>query len=252
MDKNLPLTAIVVDDEPKSRENLAILITDFCPGVEVVAMAESVDEGLQLIEELDPDLVFLDIQMHAETGFDLLRRISKISFEVIFTTAYSEYAIEAIRFSALDYLLKPIDIAELKQAVNKAKNKKSNSFLERKLENLIENFKNNRSDSLKIALPTADGLIFINVADISFLEAEGSYTNFHLNDKKKYLVTKSLKEYESMLVDKNFFRIHNSYLINLNEIERYVRGEGGYVVMKNGQHLDVSKRRKNAFLKKIG
>lgn len=245
------LKAIIVDDERKSRESLKVLINDFCKDVKVVGTAESVSEAIGLIEQYEPDMVFLDIQMNAETGFDLLKKMVQVNFEVIFTTAHSEYAIEAIKFSALDYLLKPIDIEELKNAVKKYKNKRSGNSISKKIENLIENFKSNHSDSFKMALPTAEGLVFVNLTDITYLEADGSYTKVYKNNGEVFMVTKNLKEYEGLLNNKNFFRIHNSYLINLNEVERYVKGEGGYVVMKNGKNLDVSKRKKQAFLNKI-
>ncbi|UZR99908.1 LytR/AlgR family response regulator transcription factor [Chondrinema litorale] len=242
---------IVVDDEKKSRESLVVLLSEFCKSVQVLGSAGSVKEGLKLIEEVDPDIVFLDIQMNSETGFDLLRKSLPTSFEVIFTTAHSEYAIEAIKFSALDYLLKPIDIQELQLAVSKYRKKSSDSKLSQRLETLIDNFKNTKSESFKMALSTSDGLIFVNLSEIVYLEADGSYTMFYLKNGEKHLVTKNLKEYETLLAPKNFFRIHNSFVINLGEIVKYVRGEGGYVVMTNGKSLDVSKRKKQAFLSKI-
>jgi len=245
------LKAIIVDDEHKSRESLKVLVNDFCKDVLVIGAASNVKDAIELIEQNEPDFVFLDIQMNAETGFDLLKKAAPINFEVIFTTAHSEYAIEAIKFSALDYLLKPIDVEELKQAVQKYRNKKSGNSISRRIENLIENFKNSHSDSFKMALPTADGLIFMNLTDITYFEADGSYTKVFKKNGEVFMVTKNLKEYEGLLMKKNFFRIHNSYLINLDEIERYVKGEGGYVVMKNGKNLDVSKRKKQAFLSRI-
>ena len=245
------LKALIVDDERKSRESLKVLINDYCQDVEVVGVASNVEEAVDLVDIHEPDIVFLDIQMNAETGFDLLKKVAPVNFEVVFTTAYSEYAIEAIKFSALDYLLKPIDIEELKQAIKKYKNKKSGNLISKKIENLIDNFKNNHSDSFKMALPTAEGLVFVNLSDIVYLEADGSYTKVFKKNGEVFMVTKNLKEYEGLLSKKNFFRIHNSYLINLDEIERYVKGEGGYVVMKNGKNLDVSKRKKQAFLSRI-
>ena len=251
MTREKEVRVIVVDDERKSRESLVVLLKDFCPGVHVLGAVGTVADGVKMIEENDPDIIFLDIQMNSETGFDLLRKTIPASFEVIFTTAHSEYAIEAIKFSALDYLLKPIDIQELQLAVNKYRKKTSNSKLSQRLETLIDNFKSTKSESFKMALSTSDGLIFVNLSEIIYLEAEGSYTMFYMKTGDKHLVTKNLKEYENLLISKNFFRIHNSFVINLNEVVKYVRGEGGYVIMKNGKKLDVSKRRKQAFLKQI-
>ncbi|HSZ72335.1 MAG TPA: LytTR family DNA-binding domain-containing protein [Cytophagaceae bacterium] len=245
------LKALLVDDENKSRESLKILIEDFCDGVEVVAMASSVDEALEALNTTSPNIVFLDIRMNKETGFDFLNKCSKIDFQVVFTTAYSEYAIDAIKFSALDYLLKPINIEDLKNAIDKAEKKFSNNDLRERVDFLFQNFKVDSSDNFKLVLPTSEGLMFINFKDILYCEASSNYTIFHMRDSKKYVVSKTLKEYEDLLVNYNFFRIHNSFLINLREIVKYVKGDGGYVVLSNDKSLDVSKRKKEFFLTKL-
>lgn len=245
------MKAIIVDDEAKSRENLQILLSDFCENVKVSAMASTVAEGLDVIKKIEPDVVFLDIQMHKETGFDLLRQIDKIDFEIIFTTAHSEYAIEAIKFAAIDYLLKPIDIGDLRKAVSKIEKKLADSFLRERLDVLIQNFRSESSDQYKLALPTSEGLNFISLKDVLYCEAMSNYTKFHMRDSSNHLVSKTLKEYETLLMQHNFFRIHNSFLVNIREVKKYVRGEGGYVIMNNEQNLDVSKRKKEAFLSKI-
>ncbi len=245
------LKALLVDDENKSRESLKILIEDFCSGVEVVAMASTVDEALTALNTTSPNIVFLDIRMNKETGFDFLNRCNKIDFQVVFTTAYSEYAIDAIKFSALDYLLKPINIEDLKNAIAKAEKKFSGDDLKEKVDFLLQNFKVDSSDNFKLVLPTSEGLIFINFKDILYCEASSNYTIFHMRDSKKYVVSKTLKEYEDLLVNYNFFRIHNSFLINLREIVKYVKGDGGYVVLSNDKSLDVSKRKKEFFLTKL-
>lgn len=242
---------IIVDDELKSRESLQILLEDFCNNVKVLALCQNVAEAIKAIETHQPDVVFLDIQMQRETGFDLLTKIGSINFEVIFTTAYSEYAIKAFKFSAIDYLLKPIDIEELKKSIEKVENKLVGNFSLR-LEQLIQNLKPTTNQNYKLALPTSDGLIFIKIEDIIYCEASSNYTLIFTNDEKKHLVSRTLKEYEDLLSDHNFFRIHNSFLINLNCIKKYVRGEGGYVTMSNDVSLDVSKRKKESFLTKIG
>ena len=244
------LKGIIVDDEFKSRESLRILLEEFCEGVEVCALCHNVDEGLEAIKKYKPEIVFLDIQMQRESGFDLLTRIKNIGFEVIFTTAHSEYAIKAFKFSAIDYLLKPIDIAELKRAIGKV-DKKMNGDISTRLQHLIQNLQPAQGNH-KLALPTLDGLVFVKVSDIIYCEASSNYTEIIVQDGKKYVVSRTLKEYEDLLTGHNFYRIHNSYLINLNAIKKYIRGEGGYVVMNNDQSLTVSKRKKDGFLEKIG
>ncbi|HEV8515249.1 MAG TPA: LytTR family DNA-binding domain-containing protein [Cyclobacteriaceae bacterium] len=245
------IRGIVVDDELKSRESLKILLEDFCEGVEVVATCQNVDESIEAIQRLNPDVVFLDIQLQRETGFDLLTRLKHFDFNVIFTTAYSEYAIKAFKFSAVDYLLKPIDIEELKRALGKLEKKIGSGITER-LQQLMQNIRSESSGNFKLALPTVDGLIFVKVKNILYCEASSNYTEITMEDGKKYIVSRTLKEYEDLLADQDFFRVHHSTLINLNAIKKYVRGEGGYVIMNNDKSLDVSKRKKEAFLSRIG
>ena len=245
------IKCIIVDDEQKSQESLKILLEDFCKGVEVKALCQNVTEAINALATHNPDLVFLDIHLQRETGFDLLTPAKKIDFEVVFTTAYSEYAIKAFKFSAIDYLLKPIDIEELRKAVEKVKKKQNGNITDR-LDQLILNLRNSSGQNYKLALPTSDGLIFVQIENIIYCEASSNYTQIFTQDGKKHLVSRTLKEYEDLLTDQNFFRIHNSYLINLNLIKKYVRGEGGYVVMTNDVSLDVSKRKKEAFLARLG
>jgi len=245
------LKALIIDDENKSRESLKILIEDFCDDVEVVSLAASVEEALNAVDIYSPDIVFLDIRMNKETGFDFLNKSKNINFEVIFTTAFSEYAIEAIKFSALDYLLKPINVDRLKESIAKAKKKKLNDFFNDKVGYLLQNFKAESSENFKLVLPTSDGLIFINFKDIIYCEASSNYTTFHMRDAKKYVVSKTLKEYDDLLTPHNFLRIHNSFLINMREIKKYIKGDGGYVVMSNELSIDVSKRKKEVFLSKL-
>jgi two-component system LytT family response regulator len=244
------LKAIIVDDELKARENLLILLHDFVNGIEVVALCQNISEAIEAIKLHSPEIVFLDIQLQRETGFDLLTKLKEINFEVIFTTAHTEYAIKAFKFSAIDYLLKPIDIEELKKAVSKVEKRVGNTMTSR-LTELVQNLKFGPAENFKIALPTLEGLIFVKIDDILYCEASSNYTQIFTLEGK-YLVSKTLKEYDELLSDHNFFRIHNSYLININSIKKYVKGEGGYVVLNNNTSLDVSKRKKEAFLNKIG
>jgi two-component system LytT family response regulator len=216
----------------------------------VKALCQNVAEAIKAIDQFNPDVVFLDIQLQRETGFDLLTRLKDFDFEVIFTTAYSEFAIKAFKFSAIDYLLKPIDIEELKRALLKVERRIGNTFTER-LQQLMQNLRTGSSENYRLALPTTDGLVFVKINQILYCEASSNYTEIIMDDNKKYVVSRTLKEYEDMLTEQNFFRIHHSYLINLNGIKKYVRGDGGYVIMNNDKSLDVSKRKKEGFLSRI-
>lgn len=244
------LKSIIVDDEVKSGESLRILIEDFCDDVEVSATCTSVDEAIAAVQQHHPDVVFLDIQMQRETGFDLLEKLPEITFEVIFTTAHSEYAIKAFKFSAIDYLLKPIDLEELKASLLKVR-KKIGQGITARLQQLMRNLRETSGENYKLALPTSDGLFFVKVSSIVYCEASSNYTVIVTDDGRKHIVSRTLKEYDDMLSEYNFFRIHNSYLINLNAVKKYVRGEGGSVIMTTGQSLDVSKRKKEGFLARI-
>lgn len=244
------LKALIVDDELKSRESLSVILSDFFEGIDVVAMCQNVSEAKLQIRQHRPDVIFLDIQMQRETGFDLLMSLEHIDFEVIFTTAHSEYAIKAFKFSAIDYLLKPIDINDLTEAINKVRQRRKSDIAVR-LEQLFHNLKPAQSQQYKIGLPAGDGLVFVKAEDILYCEADSNYTKIFCRDGSKYVVSRTLKEYDELLSEHDFFRIHNSYLINLNCIKKYIRGEGGQVIMNNDTTLDVSKRRKEAFLSRL-
>jgi two-component system LytT family response regulator len=244
------IRSIIVDDELKSRESLKILIEEFCNDVSVVASCKDVTEATERIEALKPDLVFLDIQLKRETGFDLLSRYEECPFDVIFTTAYSEHAIQAFKFSAIDYLLKPIDIEELRSAIERVQKRKKN-FVGEHIRQFIQNLNAPSRDNYKLGLPVSDGLIFVKVDHILYCEASSNYTEITMADNKKYVVTRTLKEYDELLSGQNFYRIHHSYLINLNGVKKYIKGDGGYVVMSNDQSLPVSKRKRDGFLERI-
>ncbi|HEY5823230.1 MAG TPA: LytTR family DNA-binding domain-containing protein [Cyclobacteriaceae bacterium] len=245
------LKSIIVDDELKSRQSLKKMVESFCQNIEVMATCQNVDEAIKAINEFKPDVIFLDVQMERETGFDLLAKIPLIDFEIVFTTAYSEYALKAIKFSAIDYLLKPIDVADLQNAVAKIEKKQGSNIADR-LKQLLQNLQSGNTESYNLALPTAEGLTFIKASDILYCKASGNYTELFMADGKKHLVSRPLKEYDDMLSDRAFFRIHHSYLINMNGVKSYVRGEGGYVIMNDNSSLDVSRRRKEAFMERIG
>jgi two-component system LytT family response regulator len=243
------LNAVIIEDEKKSREVLRKLIHDYCPDVHISGMAESVSQGIELIRTEKPDLVFLDIEMQSGSGFDLLEKIGKVNFDVIFTTAYEQYALKAIKFSALDYLLKPIDITELKAAVEKVTMRNDRQNENEKVSQLIRNFNNKLQH--KITLSTSDGLMFILVEDIIRCEAQGAYTTFYFKNRKNIMVSKNLKEFQILLEDYQFFRIHNSHLINLNEIEKYKKADGGSVLMSDGSIISISESRRQEFLNLI-
>lgn len=244
------MKGIIIDDEEKSAESLNALLTNFFENVTVTAVCQNISQGVDAIKQDPPDVVFLDINLQRETGFDLFTHFAEMPFAIIFTTAFSEYATKAFRYAALDYLLKPIDIAELKEAIKKVDNRMARS-LNDQLQNLFRDLKSSKNEFLKLALPSLEGLVFINVDDIIYCEASSNYTTFFLAGNQKYIVSKTLKEYEDLLSDRDFFRIHNAYLVNIRAIKKYVKGEGGYVVMNNDVSLDVSKRKKDAFLTKI-
>ncbi|MCE3228678.1 MAG: DNA-binding response regulator [Bacteroidetes bacterium] len=243
------ITAIIVDDEEKGRITLQDLVNKYCTSVKILELCDSVEEALKAIDKHNPQLVFLDIEMPYENGFTLLEKVKEPGFDVIFVTAYGHYAIQAIKSNAIDYLLKPIDVDELKIAIDKVE-KRQHSSSER-LKNFESLLSAVKSKSAKIAVPTFDGLQMIRAEDIIKCVADECYTEIHLTDGKKIVVSKLLKEYEGLLSGLNFFRVHNSCLINLAHVNRYVKGEGGYVIMSDGENVEVSRRKKAELLTKL-
>jgi two-component system, LytTR family, response regulator len=243
------MKAVIVEDEMHSRETLRNLIEEFCLDVEVAGMAGSVKDAVELIRQVKPQVVFLDIELQVGSGFDVLAQVSDLSFDVIFTTAYEHYAIRAIKFSSLDYLLKPIDLEELQQAIAKARTHQNEFSQRQQLDVLLANMAG--KGMKKICLATADRLEFVKVEEIVMCEASGSYTQVYLKDNKKILVSKNLKEYETLLADENFMRVHNSFLINLNEVKQFVKSEGGYILMNNNQQVSVSPKKRDEFFTRM-
>jgi len=241
---------IIIDDEPDCCESLATLLERFCPEVQIAATCYSGSEALTAILEIKPHLVFLDIEMPYMNGFELLEKLPVMDFEVIFTTSYDQYAVKAFRFSALDYLLKPIVREELRNAVEKVLNRKQ-SHLPQQLEILLQKINHTNNSVQRIALPTMEGLQLVPVHSIISCASDGNYTIFLMKDRQKLVISRSLKEVEEMLEDHSFLRVHNSYVVNLNEISKYVKGEGGYLVMCDGSTVDVSRSRKELMLKKL-
>lgn len=247
----MTIKSILVDDEPKSRKNLAMLLAEYCPAVEILGQAASPAEAIKLLAQHQPDLVFLDIEMGRESGFDLLRSLGNAkTFEVIFVTAYDQYGIEAVKACAIDYLLKPINILELTAAVGKARQyigpKKENKRLAELLANLERS-----TDEQKIALPLADKIEFVAVNSIIRLEAERNYTHIYLDNGKKYLMCKTLKDYDELLVQHGFLRSHQSHLVNLKKISAYVKIDGGYISMNDGSKVPVSRIKKDEIMKRL-
>ncbi len=240
---------ILIDDEPHCLQSIEFLLNKYFPEVHVLARCSDGEAALAALQTHKPDFIFIDIEMPLLNGFQVLEKLENFDFSIIFTTAYSRYAVRAFRFSALDYLLKPVDSDEFREAVNRAIERKSTVTHAEQLQLLDKNLSSNNSVSLKkIALPHSDGLIFLETEKITFCESDGNYSRLHFETSKPVLVTKSLKIMEEMLVDSGFFRIHKQYLVNLHFIERYIRGEGGQVVLSTGEVLTVARNRRDDFL----
>ena len=244
------INAIIVDDEPYCVEVLATLLEKYCPDVNVLTTCSSAEEAIRAIQQHKPQLVFLDVEMPHMNGFQMLEALPQIDFDLIFTTSYDQYAIKAIRFSALDYLLKPIDREELQKAVQKA-SKKAPVAINQQLELLLQKISQPATRVNKVAMPTMEGLQMVTVANIVSCASDSNYTILQLKDKQKLVVSRTLKEIEELLEEHSFARVHHSYLANLNEVTKYVKGEGGYLVMSDGSHIDVSRSRKESVVKKL-
>lgn len=239
------LNAIIIDDEERARNTLSSLLSNYCPEVNVLASCANVPDGVIAINKHKPDVVFLDIEMPDYNGFELLGFFREVDFDIVFVTAYSDYAIKAFEISAVDYILKPIDIDQLKNSVEKLKQKKLHSQMQEQIELLKESYKGD--DIRKIALSMSNGLTFVEIADIILLEADGAYTTFYLNDGQKIVVSKKLKFYEDILSNRSFFfRTHRSYFINVNFIKKYSRSENA-ILMDNDTSITISRDRKQEF-----
>ena len=240
------ITAVIVDDEDRARKGLQKMVENYCSGIKVVATADSVKSGMSTIREYKPDLVFLDIDMPDGDGFELLEQLNDVDFEVIFATAYDHFAVKAFRFSALDYLVKPIDLDDLIAAVEKVKSKGGSKDKSEQLGILQAGL--NKHKFSKIALPGNDGIIFVPIDEVIRMLSDGNYITIFMENGDKHTVIRKLGEYEELLTDYGFFRVHHSHLINLNKIKKYIRGRGGYIVMNDGVSVDVSIRKKDEFL----
>ncbi len=242
------ISTLIIDDEAKSIASLKLLLTANCPQVTVVGDAKTVKEAIEKIEIFKPDLIFLDIAMPDGDGFDVLEKVSYHDFEVIFVTAYNQYALKAFDFSAIHYILKPVNPSELQKAVNRFEKRANNEGFNKRIEILKETL-NNKPE--KIILPSSDGLEIINLDEIIRCEADSNYTLFFLSNGKKIIVSKSLNNFEKMLSDVYFCRVHSKYLINLRYVKHYTKGKGGQIIMQDGSTVYVSESRKNYFINSL-
>jgi two-component system LytT family response regulator len=241
------LRTIIIDDEPHMRQSLEKLLLKHCPNTRIVGTADGVASGLESIRKHHPDLVLLDIKMDDGTGFDLLKQAEPVDFKVIFITAYDQYAVEAFRFSALDYLLKPVIPDNLVEAVHKAEEQKI-SDLEIQLNSLKSNLGADNHSKKKIILKTLENIHILSVDDIIYCGSDANYTEFFLSDGRKIIVSRTLREYEELLKQSGFFRIHKSFLVNLSKIVRIEKGEGGYAVMNTNEKIPIGSSRKEQLM----
>lgn len=242
------IRALIVDDEANNRENLRLALESYCQAVEVVGEADSALTAMDHIKELKPALVFLDIAMPMGSGFDLLESLPQIDFDIIFVTAYDQYAIRAIKFAAVDYLLKPINALELKKAVDRVLNKQLQQNQKDQLETLLHNL---QQQEKKIALPQTDHIEFVAVNSIIRCQGDRNYTHFFLKDGRKLLVSRTLKEYVSLLEDQSFYRVHQSHLVNLNYVQKYSRRDGGLLITSDNSKIPVARARKEELLSRL-
>jgi len=238
---------IIIDDEAHVRESLADMLKLYCRNVKMVGQAEGVKSGLKAIQTSHPDLILLDIKMKDGTGFDLLDKIENIDFKIIFITAYDQYAIKAFKFSAIDYLLKPVESGELKDAVDKA-DKLSQKEVDMQMSALANNLKTDDQSKKKIILRTFDNIYLVKVNEINYIESDGRYSTIFLEAGEKVFVTNTLKHYQEMLLDFGFYRVHKSYLINLAHIHRFEKAEGGYVILAGDAKVPVASRKREELM----
>ncbi len=242
-------SVIIIDDEAGIRNNLKHQLKLLQPQIHIIGEAENVKNGVKLLEEYQADIIFLDIEMPDGTGFDVLKQVSRIKSKVVFITAHNHYAVQAFRFSALDYLLKPIDIEELESALQKANMQLEKESVQLKMSAFLDNIEDMSAKRKKIVLKNSDSISVVSIADIVRLEASDNYTTFYFQHANPIIISKTLKEYEELLEEYGFFRIHQSHLINLNFFHKYEKKDGGFVVMKDNNIVPIATRKKDAFLK---
>lgn len=245
------ISAVIIDDEPGNIVTMEELIKQYCPNVTIIGTAPDPVKGYELIVETQPALVFLDIEMPYGNAFDLLDKLLPVSFEVVFITAFNDYAIKAFKYAALDYLLKPVNIQELKEAVSKVSKRLEEKNINLRVNTLLKNLTTDNTAVQKIALPTFDGCTFEDIDTIMYLQAEGSYTNVFCKGKAKLMVSKTLKEFEDILPTEKFCRIHHASIVNLKYVKKYFKGRGGYVQMDDDTALELSARKKAEFFERF-
>jgi two-component system LytT family response regulator len=244
------LKAIIIDDEPDCVKLLALQLKMYCPQVQVIAECTSSETGLLKIKELQPDIVFLDIEMPVMNGFQILEKLGQINFSLVFVTAYDQFAVKAFRFNALDYLLKPIDGKDLKVAVEKALQQKPNS---EQLHLMKQQFQVGEKYHLeKIALPYQNGVTFTEIKNVLYCESDNNYTRIYVVGGQQYLISKTLGDIQEVLEEKNFLRVHRQYLVNLDHIKKYVKGEGNYLIMSNECNIPVARNKKEKLVERFG
>jgi len=248
----MTIRSVIIDDENNNIDNARALLREYCPEVEVVATAMNAADGIAVIRDHRPDLVFLDIQMPGQNGFEVLKAFSKIDFEIIFVTAYDQYGIQAIKFSALDYLLKPINIEELKKAVEKAANALHSRRASQNIAHLMEYIRMGRKDIPTIALPTQQEILYVRIDEIIRCEASNNYTNFVLEDGRTVLVCKTLKEFDELLKPYGFLRPHQSHLVNASGVRSYLREDGGLLLMKDRTKVPVARQKRESIKDALG
>jgi len=243
------LKVVIVDDEAMARKAIEGMLSLYCEDVSVVGQAEDVKSGASIIQKLNPDLVLLDIQLTDGTSFDILKQINNYDFKVIFITAFEDYAVKAFKFSALDYLLKPIDPNELVSAIDKARQHIQKDNMNIKLKALFDNMDNLSKEGKKIVLKTANNVHLVNLSEIIRCQSDKNYTHFFLENTNKVVVSKTLKEYDDILTEYGFYRVHQSHLVNFSHVKRYEKGDGGYLVMADNSIVPVSFRKKEELMK---
>jgi two-component system, LytTR family, response regulator len=242
------MKVLVIDNEPNLRTAIKALLNAFCPDITSIEEADGVQNGLQKIKTFQPDIVLLDVEMEDGTGFDLMKQISKPDFQLIFVTAHNKYAIEAFQFSAIDYLMKPVDPDALQKSIQKATGNIRNNSLHQQVQVLLQQLAGIQNHDRKIVLKDIENTYFIRVADILYCEAEGTYTKFHFSNSDPILVSKNLKEYETILEPIGFVRTHHSFLANPDKIKMYDKTEGGALILEGGLSIPVSQRKKDSVL----
>ncbi|HEY4064274.1 MAG TPA: LytTR family DNA-binding domain-containing protein [Puia sp.] len=245
------IRTVLIDDEIDSICVLEKLLEASCPQVEIIGKADGVETGLHVIQATRPDLVVLDIEMTQGNAFDLLNALQPVNFQVIFVTAFDNYAIRAFKYSAADYLLKPVDIDELSDAVKRVSGRMGEKSVMDQMKMLLENVGSFHLSQQKIAIPTLTGLVFIAIRDIIRFEANGNYTYIHLSNGEELIATRNIKDYEDLLPETIFCRVHNSHIINLHRIQQYHKGRGGNVIMEGGSSIEVASRRREEFLRRL-